>query len=81
MLFQSIAMVIRQTFVTYSLPIGNAIDRSLTSFTLIINQQVVLLLVTGTCHNQEIGQSTELEEAKKEKLYYFLKMSKIILNT
>ncbi|EGR93171.1 hypothetical protein HMPREF9178_1069 [Streptococcus mitis bv. 2 str. F0392] len=39
------------------------------------------MLVTGTCHNQEIGQSTELEEAKKEKLYYFLKMSKIILNT
>jgi hypothetical protein len=46
-----------------------------------IDQPMLLLWATGTCHNLETGQSTELEEAKKEKLYYFLKMSKIILNT
>lgn len=40
---------------------------------LMIKQQVQLLLETGTCHNREIGQSTELEETKKEKLYYFFK--------
>lgn len=40
---------------------------------LTINHQVVLLLVTETCHNREIGQSTELEEAKKRKIILFFK--------
>ena len=30
-------------------------------------------LATGTCHNREIGQSTELEEAKKRKIILFFK--------
>nr|DAF98499.1 MAG TPA: hypothetical protein [Siphoviridae sp. ctJgf18] len=29
-----------------------------------IEQQVQLLLATGTCHNQEIGQNTNLNKVK-----------------
>lgn len=38
-----------------------------------IDQPMLLLWVTGTCHNLETGQSTELEEAKKRKIILFFK--------
>nr|DAY35432.1 MAG TPA: hypothetical protein [Caudoviricetes sp.] len=31
---------------------------------LMINQQVQLLLATGTCHNREIGQNINLNKIK-----------------
>ncbi len=38
-----------------------------------IDQPMLLLWATGTCHNLETGQSTELEEAKKRKIILFFK--------
>lgn len=59
--FQLIGTVIHQTSITYSSRTGSAIDRSLTSFMLMINQQVQLLLATEICHNREIGQNIDLK--------------------
>jgi hypothetical protein len=76
MLFQSIAMVIRQIFVTYSLLTGNATDKSLTSFTLMIDQPMLLLWVTGTCRSPETGLGIELEVLMKELKFFCKKENK-----